>query len=101
MLPASPDPFPFGSEQKNEEMKNAIKEEDSVNNDNNIGKDYPVVNDMIKKDYNEEDKYGINSKKEEVKKFKESINEANNNDDDRIVVDDLNDIEDNEENYGF
>lgn len=88
-------------EQKNEEMKNAIKEEDSVNNDNNIGKDYPVVNDMIKKDYNEEDKYGINSKKEEVKKFKESINEANNNDDDRIVVDDLNDIEDNEENYGF
>ena len=85
-------------EQKNEDMKNAIKEEDSVNNDNNNGKDYPTVNEMIKKDYNEEDKNGINEKK----KFKESFHDVNNNDDDRIVVDDLNDdVEDNEENYGF
>ena len=92
-------------EQKNEDMKNAIKEEDSVNNDNNNENDYPLVNQMINKDYKEEDNdiYGINQKKEEIKKFKESINDINNNnnnDDDRIVVDDLNDIEDNEENYG-
>ena len=82
-------------EQKNEDMKEGIKEEDSVNNDNYNKIDYPTVNEMIKKDYNEEDN------KEENKKFKESINDVNNNDEDKIVVDDLNDIEDNEENYGF
>ena len=99
-------------EEKNEDMEKE-KMEEMANNDKNKGNDYPTVGEMVRKKYNEDEikDFGekeeekVEEKKEEENK-KESINNnANKSDDnfDKIVVDELNDdeIEDNEEKYGF
>ena len=102
-------------EEKNEDINNDLKE-DFIDYDKYKGSnDYHTVNEMVLKEYQEEKKKYNNYKNKEenkddnnnqitekkddkVQRLKESIND----DDDKIVVDELDDdIEDNEEKYGF
>ena len=86
-------------EEKNEDLKNEMKG-NYVDYNNYNGKDYPTVQEIVKKDYNEEEQKKELPKKDKIKKLKESLNNEEE-DDDKIVVDALDeDNEDNEENYG-
>ncbi len=121
-LPKYSNPNPIqNEEEKNEDIKKEMMG-NVVNYDNYKENEYPIVEEMVKKDYNEEEIK--NNEKEDIKEEennnKESLNnninnnfnndninnDIKNNDDnnsDKIDVDELNDdeIEDNEENYGF
>jgi hypothetical protein len=92
--------IPKYSKPNSDENINYESKEDYMNYNNSNGKDLKTTEDMIKKDFIEEEQNKLLEKKEDKnKKLKESIN--NNDNFDSIVVDDLNGVEDNEENYGI
>ena len=92
--------IPKYSKPNSDENINYESKEDYMNYNNSNGKDLKTTEDMIKKDFIEEDQNKLLEKNEDTnKKLKESIN--NNDNYESIVVDDLNDVEDNEENYGI